>query len=100
GLVYVDLPADPRVRPGMFARGEIEIGRGDALVVPLESFVSADGYHYVFVLREDGTVERRRIETGGVHGASIEVLAGLRAGETIVERGAGFLKDGDLVAVR
>ena len=35
GLVYVDLPPDDRIRHGMFARGEIEIGRGPGFMVPL-----------------------------------------------------------------
>ena len=83
----------------MFARGEIEIGTGPAYMVPLESIVSADGYSYVFVLGEDNTVARRRIETGAMHDDSIEVVSGIEAGETIVDKGAGFLKDGDLVNV-
>ena len=98
-IVYVDLPPDPRLRPGMFARGEIEIGAGPGFTVPLESVVSADGYSYVFVLQADNTVSRRRIEAGGVSGASIEVMSGLEAGEMIVRKGAGFLKDGDVVNV-
>ena len=81
----------------MFARGDVEIGRGPAFMVPLQSVVSADGYSYVFVVRSDDTVERRRIETGAVKGGSIEVVSGLQAGEMIVGQGAGFLKDGDLV---
>ncbi|HET7133987.1 MAG TPA: efflux RND transporter periplasmic adaptor subunit, partial [Gammaproteobacteria bacterium] len=40
GLVYVDLPSDEQLRPGMFARGEIELGRAPAFTVPLESVVS------------------------------------------------------------
>ena len=41
-----------RLRPGMFARGDIEIDRTRRrLPVPLESVVSADGYSYVFVLK-------------------------------------------------
>jgi RND family efflux transporter MFP subunit len=99
GLVYVDLAADDRLRPGMFARGEIEIGRGLGLTVPLASVVSADGYSYVFVLGSDDTVERRRITTGAVYTATIEVVDGLQGGERVVEQGAGFLKDGDLVNV-
>jgi multidrug efflux pump subunit AcrA (membrane-fusion protein) len=83
----------------MFARGEIEIARGMTYTVPLQSVVSSDGYSYVFVLRPDNTVERRRIETGAVRDASIEVTGGLNAGERIVDKGAGFLKDGDLVNV-
>jgi HlyD family secretion protein len=99
GLVYVDLPPDDRVRPGMFARGEIEIGRGPGFTVPLESIVSSDGYSYVFVVRADNTVERRRIETGAVLGDSIEVMSGVQGNEAVVNKGAGFLKDGDLVSV-
>ena len=98
-IVYVDLPADERLRPGMFARGEIAIGTGPAYLVPLESVVSSDGYSYVFVLGEDNFVARRRIETGAVHGDSIEVVSGVAAGERIVVKGAGFLKDGDRVGV-
>ncbi len=97
GLVYVDLPPDDRIRPGTFARGEIEIGRGPGYTVPLESIVSADGYSYIFVVQPDNTVERRRIETGAVLGDSIEVVSGVEGNETIVNKGAGFLKDGDLV---
>jgi RND family efflux transporter MFP subunit len=99
GLVYVDLPPDERLRPGMFARGEIELGRAPAFTVPLQSVVSSDGYSYVFVLKSDESVERRRVETGGVRNDQIEVLDGIRAGEMIVGKGAGFLKDGDVVNV-
>jgi RND family efflux transporter MFP subunit len=99
GLVYVDLPPDDRLRPGMFARGQIEIARAMAFTVPLQSVVSADGYSYVFVLKPDNTVERRRIETGGVRDSEIEVTGGVEAGDMIVGKGAGFLKDGDLVNV-
>ncbi len=98
-LVYVDLPPDERIRPGMFARGEIAIGTGPAYMVPLESIVSSDGYSYVFVLSEDNTVARRRVETGAMHDGAIEVVDGVEAGERIVNKGAGFLKDGDLVDV-
>jgi RND family efflux transporter MFP subunit len=99
GLVYVDLPPSDRLRPGMFARGDIEIGRAPAFTVPLESVVSSDGYSYVFVLKPDRTVERRRVETGALRDAEIEVVSGIQSGEMIVGKGAGFLKDGDLVNV-
>jgi RND family efflux transporter MFP subunit len=99
GLVYVDLPPNERLRPGMFARGDIEITRAMAFTVPLQSVVSADGYSYVFVLKHDNRVERRRVETGGVHDSEIEVSNGIEAGDMVVGKGAGFLKDGDLVNV-
>jgi RND family efflux transporter MFP subunit len=99
GLVYVDLPPNERLRPGMFARGDIAISHAMAFTVPLQSVVSADGYSYVFVLKHDNRVERRRVETGGVHESEIEVSNGLEAGDMVVGKGAGFLKDGDLVNV-
>jgi HlyD family secretion protein len=99
GLVYVDLPPNERLRPGMFARGDISISHAMAFTVPLQSVVSADGYSYVFVLRHDNHVERRRVDTGGVHDSEIEVSSGLEAGDMVVGKGAGFLKDGDLVDV-
>ena len=67
--------------------------------MPLQSVVSSDGYSYVFVLKPDNTVERRRIETAGVRDSEIEVTDGIRGGDMIVGKGAGFLKDGDLVNV-
>jgi multidrug efflux pump subunit AcrA (membrane-fusion protein) len=70
-----------------------------AFTVPLQSVVSSDGYNYVYVLRPDNTVERRRIETAGVRDSEIEVTSGIEAGDMIVGKGAGFLKDGDLVNV-
>jgi RND family efflux transporter MFP subunit len=99
GLVYVDVPGDDALRPGMFARGKIEFTASEAQLVPLTSLVSSDGYNYVFVVEPDRRVRRQMIETGVIQGNNIEVLGGLKTGENIVTTGAGFLKDGDLVNV-
>lgn len=98
GLAYVDITAGI-ARPGMFARGEIVAGTGPGLLVPVASVVTQDGYSYVFVLRDDGTVQRRRVTQAGVFGEELEIADGLAAGETIAVKGAGFLKDGDTVTV-
>jgi HlyD family secretion protein len=99
GLVYVDLAPGGSARPGMFARGVVETSEVQANLVPLASVVAQDGYSYVFVLRSGDKVERRRVQTGGIHGDDIEVVDGLKAGERIVGKGAAFLKDGDQVKV-
>lgn len=99
GLVYVDLPRPEGARPGMFARGEIELSRGNAATLPLASVVVRDGYSYVFVMRDDQHVERRRVETGGVRDGRVEILSGVGGTERVVERGAGFLQDGDRINV-
>jgi RND family efflux transporter MFP subunit len=98
GLVYVDITGG-NARPGMFARGQIAAGKGPGLLVPIASVVMQDGYSYVFVMKDKTTVERRRVEQAGVYGDELEVASGLTAGELIAVKGAGFLKDGDTVAV-
>ena len=98
GLVYVDIPSGA-ARPGMFARGEIVLGQSAASMVPLSSIVTQDGYTYVFVVSEQQLVVRRRVETGAVRDKQIEIVSGVEPGERIVDKGAGFLKDGDHVRV-
>lgn len=98
GLVYVDI-TDGKALPGMFARGNIAVGTGPGLLVPVASVVTADGYSYVFVVHDNRTVERRRVTQAGVFGSNLEIADGLAAGEVIAVKGAGFLKDGDTVTV-
>jgi len=98
GLVYVDIASD-KARPGMFARGEILVDHSAAPMLPIASIVIQDGYSYVFVLQQGGTVERRRVETGLVKGDLIEIVSGLAPEEQIIVKGAGFLKDRDHVNV-
>jgi HlyD family secretion protein len=98
GLVYVDI-ASEKARPGMFARGEILVEHSEAPLLPIASIVIQDGYSYVFVLKQDSTVERRHVETGLVDDDLIEIVSGLQPNEEVVVKGAGFLKDRDRVNV-
>ena len=98
GLVYVDITGG-NARPGMFARGNIETGKGAALLVPVTAVVMQDGYSYVFVVKDQNVVERRRVLVVAVHGNDMQVAEGVTAAETIAVKGAGFLKDGDTVSV-
>lgn len=97
GLVYVDIPAGS-ARPGMFARGEIVLAHSEGNMAPIASVVIEDGYSYVFVIDGD-LVHRQRVQTGIVEGNLIEILDGVAPGQRIVDKGAGFLKDGDRVNV-
>ncbi len=83
----------------MFARGEIVLGQSAASMAPLSSIVIQDGYSYVFVVSDSSWSQRRRVETGAVRDKQIEIVSGVQPGERIVDKGAGFLKDGDRVRV-
>lgn len=101
-LVYVDLPADSAARAGMYAEGTVLLAESSALVVPAASVVIRDGRNYVFALFGDdarATVSAEQVEVGRRVGDGVEIRAGLEAAARIVEQGAGFLNDGDVVRV-
>jgi len=99
GLVYVDLPATTVVRAGMFARGEFELARSPALTLPQTAVVLREGFAYVFRLEGADRVAQVKVVPGRRVGDRLEVVSGLAAEARVVENGAGFLADGDLVKV-
>jgi RND family efflux transporter MFP subunit len=99
GLVYVDVPARSEARAGMFARGEIDIGRAPALTLPQAAVVQREGFSYVFLVGRDGRVTQTKVEAGRRVGDRVEIRSGVEAHAEVVATGAGFLTDGDLVRV-
>jgi RND family efflux transporter MFP subunit len=103
GLVYVDLPSPSSAQmgatflPGMFAKGEFELGKSSGLTVPQQAVVVRDGFSYVFRLNPDQRVSQLKVQVGRRVGERLEVLQGLDAQAVLVASGAGFLNDGDLV---
>ena len=98
-LVYVDLPAATMVLPGMFARGQFQLGSSSALSLPQTAVVLRDGFAYVFKVGNDNRVSQTKVAVGRRNGARIEIVGGLDAKTNVVESGAGFLADGDVVKV-
>ncbi|MBO9645077.1 MAG: efflux RND transporter periplasmic adaptor subunit [Pseudacidovorax sp.] len=99
-LVYVDLPANGDVRAGMYARGEFMLGRVEQLTVPQSAVVVRDGFASVFEVGPDGKVAMRRVRTGQRAGDRIAIAEGVKPEMKLVERGAAFLNDGDVVQVQ
>lgn len=107
GLVYVDLlgPADGKqasadaFKPGMYARGEFELGSSGALTVPQTAVVVRDGFSYVYRVGPDNRVSQAKVQTGRVVGDHIEIKGGVKPEDKVVASGGSFLSDGDLVKV-
>jgi HlyD family secretion protein len=98
GTVRIDVPSDSAVKPGMFLRGIVDLGKRQALTVPSSAVFNRDGQSFVFVL--SGTQARRRIVTTGAMAAgNVEILSGIKPGDPVIADGGGFLKDGDCVRV-
>ena len=99
GTAYVDLPEPGALTVGAFVRGRILSDASPGLTVPAASVVMRDGYAYVFTVDAQGIAHRQRVTTGATLGERIEIISGLAAGAQVVERGAGFLGEGDRVKV-
>lgn len=92
---------DKSLWPGQFVEVRLILTtRPDVTVVPSTAIqVAQDGAH-VFVVKEDLTVEDRRIEVGMIVGAETVVEKGLSPGERVVTDGQLQLTDGAAVVDR
>jgi RND family efflux transporter MFP subunit len=98
GIAYADIEPGSSARASMYVRGRVELAATDALVVPGESVTIRDGRSYVFAV-EGNRVKQLPVTTGRRVGHEIEIVQGMNGDERIAVRGAGFLNDGDLVAI-
>ncbi|MEM9770228.1 MAG: biotin/lipoyl-binding protein [Cyanobacteria bacterium P01_D01_bin.73] len=70
-----------------------------AVMVPLGSLIVRDQDHFAFVLKDDGTVERREVQLGIEGLSGVEVLSGINAGDQVVIEGQNRLVTGTPVEV-
>ena len=98
GTVYIALPPDSGLKPGMFARADIADDRPMALAVPQKALVWRNGRNAVFAVH-NGKASLRPVKTGMRRDGWIEITEGLTPGDRVAVDGAGFLKDGDSVRV-
>jgi membrane fusion protein (multidrug efflux system) len=86
--------ADEALRPGMFLSVALEVRfKDDAIVVPEEAIVGEGLRHLIFVVK-DNVVERRVVRIGQRQEGRIEIVEGLKAGETIIVRGVQRVRPG------
>jgi membrane fusion protein (multidrug efflux system) len=86
--------------PGMFARLQLTLASiPEALTVPVEAVVRRDGTPFVFVIQGDATVEQRPIDLGLEDDGRVQILSGVKKGETVAVAGHGRLRDGKQVRV-
>jgi RND family efflux transporter MFP subunit len=88
-----------RLKPGMYARVRLTVERRpDALTVPSNAVVDADGKRGVFMVK-DQIAKFVETKVGLSDGERIEIVDGLREGDRVITTGALALRDGDRVAL-
>lgn len=103
GLISITLENNPAIKSGMYGSGEIQLGEQQALTVPESAISWRDGKSFVFTLDKTSAaqqrVEQRNVHLGRRANKRVEVLSGLGVDDSVVESGAAFLSDGDVVRV-
>lgn len=100
--VEVAVPnTDKALRPGMYARVNINFGTQKHIVIPDQCIVKqqGSGQRFVFVLNDDNTVSYVPVELGVHKGTDQEIISGLSEGQKVVVKGQSALKDGSKVQV-
>lgn len=83
---------EDELHPGMFVSAEIEAGRGEmALLLPKQAIQRQGSELIVFVEEGPGRFERREVHVGKPMMGLVPVLEGVKAGESVVIKGAFVL---------
>ena len=79
---------DHQLKQNMFVQLNVVVGGGgrDAVTIPAEAVIAAEGQEFVFV-DKDGGFARMSIATGARNDQFVEVKHGLKAGEKVVTDG-------------
>jgi len=80
----------------MFLNVALANDEREALIIPEEALSPEAERQFVFVV-VDGKVSRREVRIGGRRPGSVEIIAGLSAGERVVVEGTQKVREGSSV---
>jgi RND family efflux transporter MFP subunit len=83
-LVKIELPADARLRSGLFGRVYFPRGTRSALLISRTTVVERGQLRGVFVVDANQIAQLRYVTLGNTSGENVEVLSGLQDGEKLV----------------
>jgi RND family efflux transporter MFP subunit len=92
-------PAEQDLRPGAFARAEVEISGSRGAVLPETAVLSDDQGTYVLIVSPQDKVERRAVKVAGMRSDGLLVSDGLQGTERVVAIAGAFLRSGETVRV-
>lgn len=82
------------LKPGMYATVMIDVDLGEGMAIPEDAVIDTGERKIVFVAHEGGHFEPRAIEVGISLEGLVQVLSGLKEGESIAQTGQ-FLLDSE-----
>jgi len=97
GNARIALPYHKNLRPGGFASARVISGQSEAAILPESAIQNDANGSYVYIVNDDGIVERRDVKVGQVSAKGVAVSEGLSGQEKIVALAGGFLTPGQKV---
>jgi RND family efflux transporter MFP subunit len=99
-LIKIELPADARLRSGLFGRAQFVQGERQSLLVPQTAIVDRGQMQGVFVVGQDKIVALHYLTMGKAMQGQVEVLSGLEDGDLVVAHPGNLELDGKRIEVQ
>jgi len=92
--------ADEALFPNQFVNVRLLVQtRNDAIAIPTAAVQQGSAGAFVFLVRDDSTVEVRQVKLGAINGDRVAVNEGLAPGDRVVTEGTDRLRTGAKVSV-
>ena len=92
--------AGSNVKAGLFAKGELRfLQKPSTIYLPKNSVLERDGKYFVYVLGKGNKALKKPVTTGASNNESIEIVQGVKIGDTVILDNLARLRDGMAVEV-
>ncbi len=93
--------ANQKLRPGMFGRAELNLGRANMIMVSDKAVIKQNGTNdkYIYVVTANNSLEYKKITLGKRLGDKYIILDGVNEGEKVVISDQNKLKNGSKVVI-
>jgi len=83
-----------KLRPGMFSKIKLHLGKGDAILIPTISVLKQTGTNDMYVyLYKEGKAIKQAVHMGRIIDDKTEILSGLKEGDEIIYVGQNKVSD-------
>lgn len=92
--------AKNKVKAGMYASAEFKFGeQAPIIAIPRSAFVGSVNAGEIYVIEKEGVATLRKVAPGTIFGDMVEILDGLKEGDTVITTGQINLIDGTAIEV-
>jgi multidrug efflux pump subunit AcrA (membrane-fusion protein) len=89
------------LRPGLYSEVKFSFKPyKDSFKIPIAALIIRDGPPFVAILKEDNTVSMQQVQIGKDYGKSVQIIKGVKEGDSIILNPTYRIRDGIKVKIR